>query len=57
MDLEALHHCAHLATISFLAYSGDLRTMELQPSELHQRVPVLLGSPDEVESVRRLLPL
>ena len=40
-----------------LAYSGELRTMELQPSELHQRVPVLLGSPDEVESVRRLLPL
>ena len=39
-----------------LAYSGDVRTMDIQPTELHQRVPVLLGSPDEVESVRRLLP-
>ena len=39
-----------------LAYSGEVRTMDIQPSELHQRVPVLLGSPDEVESVRRLLP-
>ncbi|HAW94694.1 MAG TPA: fructose-bisphosphatase class I, partial [Phycisphaerales bacterium] len=38
-----------------LSYSGDQRTLEVQPSELHQRVPVLLGSPDEVESVLRLI--
>ncbi len=39
-----------------LAFSEGQRTLEIQPTELHQRVPVLLGSPDEVECVRRLLP-
>jgi fructose-1,6-bisphosphatase I len=38
-----------------LSYSGDQKTLDVQPRELHQRVPVLLGSPDEVESVRRLI--
>ncbi|MCH2144563.1 MAG: class 1 fructose-bisphosphatase [Phycisphaerales bacterium] len=36
-----------------LAYSGPQRTLEVVPTELHARVPVLLGSPEEVESVRR----
>lgn len=35
------------------AYSGSDRTLEVQPTELHQRVPVLLGSPEEVDNVRR----
>ena len=39
-----------------MAFSGDVRTLEIQPTELHQRVPVLLGSPDEVQSVQRLIP-
>jgi fructose-1,6-bisphosphatase I len=38
-----------------LAFSGDLRTLEVQPKKLHERVPVLLGSPDEVELVRSFL--
>lgn len=38
-----------------LAYSGDERTLEVEPKELHQRVPVLLGSRDEVERVRSFL--
>ncbi len=38
-----------------LAYSGNQKTLDVQPTELHQRVPVLLGSPDEVESVLRLV--
>lgn len=35
------------------SYSGGARTLEVQPTELHQRVPVLLGSPEEVDHVRR----
>lgn len=35
-----------------LAFSGTQRTLEIQPERLHQRVPVLLGSPAEVERVR-----
>ncbi|MBL9148332.1 MAG: class 1 fructose-bisphosphatase [Phycisphaerae bacterium] len=38
-----------------LAYSGDHRTLDVEPAKLHQRVPVLLGSPDEVERVRSFL--
>ena len=36
-----------------LALSGPQRTLEVVPDELHARVPVLLGSPQEVEHVRR----
>ena len=36
-----------------LAFSGPQRTLEVVPDELHARVPVLLGSPQEVEHVRR----
>jgi fructose-1,6-bisphosphatase len=36
-----------------LAFSGSKRTLEVVPEELHARVPVLLGSPEEVEQVRR----
>ena len=35
------------------SYSGNLRTLEVEPDELHARVPVVLGSPEEVENVRR----
>lgn len=38
-----------------LSYSGDQRTLDVQPSELHERVPVLLGSRQEVEKVREFL--
>ncbi|MFO0827146.1 MAG: class 1 fructose-bisphosphatase [Phycisphaerales bacterium] len=38
-----------------VSYSGNHRTLEVDPSKLHQRVPVLLGSPDEVERVRKFL--
>ena len=31
------------------ATNGQQRIMELQPTGLHQRVPVFLGSKDEVE--------
>ncbi|MCH2161718.1 MAG: class 1 fructose-bisphosphatase [Phycisphaerales bacterium] len=38
-----------------LSYSGDERTMEVEAREVHQRVPVLLGSRKEVEKVREFL--
>ena len=38
-----------------VSLSGDVRTMEVQPERLHQRVPVLLGSPSEVAKVREFV--
>lgn len=32
-----------------LAYAGDKRIMEILPTEIHQRVPVVMGSKEEVE--------
>ena len=37
------------------AYTGTQRTLELQPTEVHQRVSVLLGSSDEVDKVLSFL--
>ncbi|MEM6570854.1 MAG: class 1 fructose-bisphosphatase [Planctomycetota bacterium] len=37
------------------AFSGTQRTMEVQPDAIHQRVPVILGSPAEVDHVLRHL--
>lgn len=37
------------------AYSGLTRTMEIHPTAIHQRVPVTLGSPTEVDNVLRFL--
>ncbi len=37
------------------AYANGQRILDIQPRALHQRVPVLLGSPAEVERVREFL--
>ena len=37
------------------AYSGLERTMDVTPTKIHQRVPVILGSSDEVDHVLRHL--
>ena len=37
------------------AYSGLTRTMEVEPTQIHQRVPVILGSASEVDTVLRHL--
>lgn len=37
------------------SFSGDRRTMDIQPDRLHQRVPVVLGSKAEVERVQSFL--
>jgi len=37
------------------AYSGLTRTMEIPPTAIHQRVPVILGSAGEVDHVLRFL--
>ena len=38
-----------------LATSGEGRILEVEPTGIHQRTPVILGSPREVESVERHL--
>ena len=35
-----------------LALTGKTRIMDLVPQNVHQRVPVILGSPDDVREVR-----
>jgi fructose-1,6-bisphosphatase len=35
------------------ASTGRGRVMEIQPADLHQRVPLILGSRDEVELIER----
>ena len=37
------------------AFSGTKRTLEVNPTELHERVPVLLGSPEEVKNVQQFI--
>jgi fructose-1,6-bisphosphatase len=36
-----------------LASTGSERILDVQPTSLHQRVPVILGSRDEVERIER----
>lgn len=36
-----------------LATTGKTRIMDLVPQNVHQRVPVILGSPDDVKECRR----
>jgi fructose-1,6-bisphosphatase I len=35
--------------------TGAIRTLEIQPTALHQRCPVILGSAREVEHVQQFL--
>jgi fructose-1,6-bisphosphatase I len=35
--------------------SGDVATLDVQPLKLHQRVPLVLGSRDEVDEVVKRL--
>jgi len=56
-QLRLLHECN---PISFLveqaggcASTGRERVMEIQPTSLHQRVPLILGSRNEVERIER----
>ena len=37
------------------AFTGRERTLDIQPEDLHQRVSVLMGSPDEVDKVLEFL--
>ena len=36
-----------------LATTGKTRIMDLVPQNVHQRVPVILGSPDDVREMRK----
>jgi len=37
------------------AFAGTQRQLEVTPTDLHQRTPVVLGSPAEVDHVLRFL--
>ena len=34
-----------------MAYSGLKRTLDLKPSKLHERTPVAMGSPEQVDAL------
>lgn len=57
--LRLMYECNPMAMLVEQAggksYSGLERTMDISPDTLHQRVPVVLGSPDEVDHVVRHL--
>lgn len=57
--LRLLYECAPLAMIveqaGGYASDGKNRIMELQPNELHQRVPLYIGSKNMVSRVEKLL--
>merc|ERR1719230_1630502 len=36
------------------ATTGSQRVMEIMPSKVHQRVPVFLGSPDDIDEVTKV---
>jgi fructose-1,6-bisphosphatase I len=37
------------------ASDGDQRILEIEPTELHQRTPVFIGSPDDVADALRFV--
>jgi len=57
--LRLLYECNPLAFIveqaGGTATDGKRRIMELQPSELHERVPFFIGSPSMVETAHAFL--
>jgi fructose-1,6-bisphosphatase I len=57
--LRVLYEAAPLAYIAEqaggLASNGSRRILDLPPSELHQRTPLFLGSPDDVRDCERFL--
>mmetsp|Transcript_17456 Transcript_17456/g.43524 ORF Transcript_17456/g.43524 Transcript_17456/m.43524 type:complete len:89 (+) Transcript_17456:1270-1536(+) len=53
--LRLLYECNPMAMITEqaggMASTGKGRVMEVQPTELHQRVPIFVGSKGEVEEL------
>ncbi len=57
--LRLMYECNPMAFIieaaGGKAIDGKNRILEIQPEELHQRVPIYIGSPDDVDMVRKFL--
>lgn len=53
LKLRLLYECNPMAFImeqaGGLATTGAMNVLDIQPSTIHQRVPVVLGSPDDVQ--------
>ena len=37
-----------------MAIDGERRILDIEPEELHQRVPLFIGSKEDVEQVRNI---
>ena len=37
-----------------IATTGKIRVLDIQPTELHQRIPLIIGSKDMVEEALRI---
>lgn len=52
-QLRLLYECNPMAFImeqaGGMATTGSVNVLDIQPTNIHQRVPVVLGSPDDVQ--------
>lgn len=52
-QLRLLYECNPMAFImeqaGGMATTGSMNVLDVQPTTIHQRVPVVLGSPDDVQ--------
>lgn len=52
-QLRLLYECNPMAFImeqaGGMATTGAMNVLDIQPTTIHQRVPVVLGSPDDVQ--------
>ena len=57
--LRLLYECNPLAFIAKeaggAAFDGVTEVLEIQPTELHQRSPIYIGSRDDIETAREFL--
>lgn len=53
LQLRLLYECNPMAFImeqaGGMATTGSMNVLDIQPTNIHQRVPVVLGSPDDVQ--------
>jgi fructose-1,6-bisphosphatase I len=55
--LRLLYECNPMAFIvekaGGKAYTGTQRILEIEPKDIHQRVPIFIGSPDDVDELMK----
>ncbi len=56
--LRLLYECNPMAFLieqaGGIATTGEIRVLDIQPAELHQRIPIIIGSKDMVEEALRI---